>query len=47
MIKSYKKERKEHTMAFSKFLDSKRQDCRALVAELKKTFAMMSDLLIP
>ena len=44
MIKSYKKERKEHTMAFSKFLDSKRQDCRALVAELKKTFAYVSVL---
>ena len=31
-------------MAFSKFLDSKRQDCRALVAELKKTFAYVSVL---
>ena len=31
-------------MAFSKFLDSKRQDCKALVAELKKTFAYVSVL---
>ena len=31
-------------MAFSKFLDSKRQDCKALVAELKKHFAYVSVL---
>ena len=31
-------------MAFSKFLDSKRQDCKALVAELRKTFAYVSIL---
>ena len=31
-------------MAFSKFLDAKRQDCKALVAELKKTFAYVSVL---
>ena len=31
-------------MAFSKFLDVKRQDCKALVAELRKTFAYVSIL---
>ena len=31
-------------MAFSKFLDAKRQDCKALVAELRKTFAYVSVL---
>ena len=31
-------------MAFSKFLDSKRQDCKALVSELRKTFAYVSVL---
>ena len=31
-------------MAFSKFLDSKRRDCKALVAELKKSFAYVSVL---
>ena len=31
-------------MAFSNFLDSKRQDCKVLVAELKKTFAYVSVL---
>ena len=31
-------------MAFSKFLDSKRQDCKSLVAELKKHFAYVSVL---
>ena len=31
-------------MAFSKFLDAKRQDCKALVSELKKTFAYVSVL---
>ena len=31
-------------MAFSKFLDSKRQDCKALVAELRKSFAYVSIL---
>ena len=31
-------------MAFSKFLDSKRQDCKALITELKKTFAYVSIL---
>ena len=31
-------------MAFSEFLDSKRQNCKALVAELRKTFAYVSVL---
>ncbi len=31
-------------MAFSKFLDAKRQDCKNLVAELKKSFAYVSVL---
>ena len=31
-------------MAFSKFLDAKRQDCRALVSELRKTFDYVSVL---
>ena len=31
-------------MAFSKFLDAKRQDCKALVAELRKDFAYVSVL---
>ena len=31
-------------MAFSKFLDAKRRDCKALVAELKKDFAYVSVL---
>ena len=31
-------------MAFSKYLDSKRRDCKALVAELKKYFAYVSVL---
>ena len=31
-------------MAFCKFLDAKRQDCKTLVAELKKTFAYVSVL---
>ena len=31
-------------MAFSKFLDAKRQDCKALVKELRKTFAYVSVL---
>ena len=31
-------------MAFSKFLDAKRQDCKALVAELRKSFAYVSVL---
>ena len=31
-------------MAFSKFLDLRRQDCKALVAELRKTFAYVSVL---
>ena len=31
-------------MAFSKYLDSKRRDCKALVAELKKHFAYVSVL---
>jgi len=31
-------------MAFSKFLDSKRQDCKTLVAELRKSFAYVSVL---
>ena len=31
-------------MAFSKYLDSKRHDCKALVAELKKYFAYVSVL---
>ena len=31
-------------MAFSKFLDCKRQDCKALVRELRKTFAYVSVL---
>ena len=29
-------------MAFSKFLDAKRPDCKALVAELRKSFAYVS-----
>ena len=29
-------------MAFSKFLDSKRRECKALVAELRKSFAYVS-----
>ena len=44
MIVPYENERKEYIMAFSKFLDSKRQDCMALVAQLKKTFAYVSVL---
>ena len=43
MIKKLK-ERKEYTMAFSKFLDAKRQDCKNLVAELRKSFAYVSVL---
>jgi len=39
-----KDERKESIMAFSKFLDSKRQDCKNLVAELRKSFAYVSIL---
>ena len=31
-------------MAFSKFLDAKRQDCKTLVAELRKSFAYVSVL---
>ena len=31
-------------MAFSKFLDAKRQDCKALVAQLRKSFAYVSIL---
>ena len=31
-------------MAFSKFLDAKRPDCKALVAELRKSFAYVSIL---
>ena len=31
-------------MAFSKFLDSKRPECKALVHELRKTFAYVSVL---
>ena len=31
-------------MAFSKFLDSKRPECKALVSELRKTFAYVSIL---
>ena len=44
MIGTDENERKEYIMAFSKFLDSKRQDCKTLVAELKKHFAYVSVL---
>ena len=44
MIGADEKERKDFIMAFSKFLDTKRQDCKALVNELRKTFAYVSVL---
>ena len=44
MIRKAKRKGRNPYMAFSKFLDSRRPECKALVAELRKTFAYVSVL---